>query len=310
MFWRSLVIFYLFLPSLHSYLKTPFLDYFENKNHQTLPPLELESLSLKKLNLSCTQILNGLAYLGEKYAVIGHADESTKKIFYLKCFEEGEIIAQGKELSGNSSQALCLINTVKQTNICLDPSLFEGIKLFHFNVSQLSNYDLIKKALDLAKLNGVKISCDLGSTSCVRFYKGQILNLLPKYIDIIFANENEIKELTQLPPLQACDFLSTLCEVVCVTMGFSGSWVKSGDLKFYTPSLKTNQIPDAGVGDLFISGFLHGYLNKASLPQCSWIGSFVASKALEKGIKKFDYLFWKEVAHQLLTETSSQAKDK
>jgi sugar/nucleoside kinase (ribokinase family) len=93
-------------------------------------------------------------------------------------------------------------------------------------------------------------------------------------------------------------------------MGFSGSWVKSGDLKFYTPSLKTNQIPDAGVGDLFISGFLHGYLNKASLPQCSWIGSFVASKALEKGIKKFDYLFWKEVAHQLLTETSSQAKDK
>jgi hypothetical protein len=311
MLWRVPLTYTLFNSiAFCSYLKTPLIDNMENIKQQKHESFLEKPQCLKKDYQSCGLVVNGIAYLSEKYAVLGHADAKTKKIFYLKCFEEGDLLGINSGSSESSSQALCLINTDKQTNICLDPSLFEGIKLFHFNVSQLSNFELIKKALDLAKLNKVKVSCDLASSLLVRDYKALILNLIPKYIDLIFANEKEIAELTQLPPLQACDFLSSLCEVVVVTMGYSGSWVKSGDLKFYTPSLKTNQIPDAGVGNFFISGFLHGYLNKASLPECSWTGSFVASKALEKGLKKFDYLFWKEVTQQLQQEVSYRPKNR
>jgi hypothetical protein len=284
------------------------LDYLQEINRDQLIAAEKNVALEQRHHLSCTHILNGLAYLGEKYAVLGHADSHNKSLFYLKSFQDGALLNNLTKLSSSSSEALCLIHTEKQKNVSLDPSLFEGVGLFHCNALQLADNEVTKKALDLAKASKVKVSFDLCSEDLVKQHKEVILNLLPKYIDILFANEKEIKELTQLPPQEACDFLSSLCDIVVITLGYSGSWVKSGSLKFYTPSLKTNEILNAGVGDLFITGFLHGYLHKASLPQCSWMGSFVASKALEKGLKQFDYLFWKEVSAQLHRETESLLK--
>jgi hypothetical protein len=302
------LIFFLSIDS-YAYLKTPFLDYFEKINHQKLPGECKHPDFSYKDHLSCARVVAGVAFLNDKYAILGHADEKTKKVFYLKSIEDNKRASFAPSSKNPLANALCLINSDKQTSVCLDPFLFDETSLFHCHISQLSNFDLLSKALALAKKNGIKVSLDLGSTALVQLHKEKILNLLPKYIDIVFANEQEIKELTQLPPLQACEFLSSLCEVVVVTMGYSGCWIKSKGLKFYTPSLKTNQIPNAGVGDLFISGFLYGYLNKASLPECSWTGSFVASKALEQGIKKFDYLFWKDVSKQLQQEVMLIPKD-
>lgn len=178
----------------------------------------------------------------------------------------------------------------------------KDIKLLHINAKELRSLESLKPKIEIAKKLGLKISFDLGSQEAVIAKKSEILSFLLMYVDILFANEKEMKELTQLPPIEACDYLSSFCEVVVVTMGFSGSWVKSKDLQFYTPSCKQNQIINAGVGDLFVSGFLYGYLNHHSIPYCSWIGSFIASKALEKQEHSYDKLFWIDVLVSLKKE--------
>ncbi len=186
----------------------------------------------------------------------------------------------------------------------LDSKNFLGkdIKLLHINASELRSLESLKPKIEIAKNLGLKISFDLGSEQAVIAQKSEILSFLLMYVDILFANEKEMRELTQLPPIEACDYLSSFCEVVVVTMGFSGSWVKSKDLQFYTPSCKQNQIVNAGVGDLFVSGFLFGYLNHHSIPYCSWIGSFIASKALEKKELNYDRVFWIDVSSSLKKE--------
>jgi len=183
-----------------------------------------------------------------------------------------------------------------------EENLLEKVRLFHINASDFSNKSQLIKMMREVKSHNIKISLDLGSIENVKKHKDELLNVLPKYIDILFANEKEILELTHLPASEACDFLSTFCEVVVVTLGYEGSWVKSGQMKFYTPSLKANQIENAKVGTLFIAGFLHGYLSQATLPNCSWIGSFIASKGLGLHDPVADPMFLNQIKSELQKE--------
>ena len=147
----------------------------------------------------------------------------------------------------------------------------------------------------MQKKQGAKISLDLGSIGIVKTYKDDLLNILPKYVDILFTNESEAFELTHLYPQEACDFLSTLCDIVVVTMGDKGSWTKSEKIKFYTPAHDVKCVDSTGAGDLFAAGFLHGYLNNENLQKCARIGTFVAAKSVQDYGSEISDDSWKEI---------------
>lgn len=245
---------------------------------------------------SCSSILSGISHLGDHFCLYGAIDGSSKT-YYLKCL-------RGKSFS-QAAKTEVMTLAFPEGDLCdlsldkFDAKIFKDIRLFHVHAGQLKQIETIKKCIELAKKGGALISFDLGDEVFVRRHKEEILNLLPAHIDILFGSEKEILELTQLPPQKACDYLATLCDVVVITMGYSGSWVKTGKTKFYTPSLKTNQIVHAGVGDDFIAGFLHAFLNKAPLPECSWLASFVASKGLEIDQKEKGPSYWHDISKQV-----------
>jgi len=257
---------------------------------------------------SSANVVKGLARLGQKCAVFGKIGSDEHTHFYLKSLERLDITPLLHQGALPMGQAICFITPDGQSTtriyqgsshdlseVDLDPTVFEKIRLFHMEGYQLQSLPFVEKALNLACKNGAKVSIDLSSVATVKCYKDILLNILPKYIDIIFANEEEAFELTHLSPQEACDFLATMCEVAVVTMGDKGSWVKKGNIKFYTPAFPVKVADPTGAGDLFASGFLHAYLHEASLPMCAQLGSYIASKVVQHYGSEIPEEEWKSI---------------
>jgi len=102
-----------------------------------------------------------------------------------------------------------------------------------------------------------------------------------KYVDIIFANEEEAKAFTGKEPEYALNEIAEQCEIAVVKIGSKGSMVKNNGKTYRIEPFKANSIDTTGAGDLYASGFLFGLVNNYTLDKCGKIGSLCASKVIE-----------------------------
>lgn len=320
-------------------LGSAFIDYILKVNDEELEEMKYDKGTWGPIEYSCLKsilkdkdqhliqksgggssanVIKGLAKLGQRCAVLGKIGSDDQGAFYLKSLVNIDITPFLHRGALPTGQALCFVTpdgqrtmrtylgaSHSEDEIEIDSKIFENIKLFHLEGYQLQNPKLFKEAIELAKKQGAKISLDLSSIAIVKKYKDDLLNILPKYVDIIFANETEAFELTHLYPQEACDFLATFCDTAVVTMGDKGSWTKSGNIKFYTPAIDVKTVDTTGAGDLFAAGFLHGYLSNEDLQRCAWIGSFVASKVVQQYGSEISEDSWREIFARLDDESKT-----
>lgn len=295
-------------------LGSAFIDYIIQVNDNQLLDLKYEKGSWAPIEYDCLKkildtndekintfhggsganVIKGLAQLGHHCAIVGQVGSDKEGLYYLKSLEKLDIRSLLQVGSLPTGQAVCFITpdgqktmrsyagaSHSEESVKIDSKVFEGISLFHIESYQLQNPKIFKQALDLALSSGAKVSLDLSSVGIVRKFKDELLNILPKYVDIVLGNQEEFFELTNLPPQEACDFLGSFCDVVAITMGSEGSWVKSGSVKIYTPSINVSVVDTTGAGDLFASGFLYGYLQHMPVHTCAWLGTYMASKVIQ-----------------------------
>ena len=141
-----------------------------------------------------------------------------------------------------------------------------------------------KKAFDKAINNANKVAMSLSDLFCVDRHKPHFLNLVKNNLDIIFANEQEITSLIEAKNFQEIiNFSKLLNKLVIVTRGDKGAVAISGDKVFETGIQKNLKIVDlTGAGDLFASGFLHGYINNLSLKECLEKGTEMSSRVIQQ----------------------------
>ena len=103
-------------------------------------------------------------------------------------------------------------------------------------------------------------------------------------IDIVFANEDEIRALY---PSDPGDYealtrkLASLGVIAAVKMGRDGSWVAKGDeIHRIAPVVLSDVIDTNGAGDAWAAGFLYGYLKEFPLSKCGAIGSILGSETV------------------------------
>src|SRR3990167_5785117 len=237
-----------------------------------------QSSSRMLIGGSGINVVKGLSHLGVDCGVIGKIGSDDLGFYYqnmLKKLGISSFLTNGTEPTG---QALCFITPDGQRtfrtylgashslgDLKIDPTLFKGIKLFHIEGFQLIEEEIVLSALESAKNANVKISMDLGNARIVKEHKPFIISILPKYVDILFCNEEEAQELIGMNASDACTSLSAFCSIAVVTMGDKGCWAQKGMEKVYTPALSVNAIDTTGAGDLFASGFIHAYLCGKSL---------------------------------------------
>ena len=134
----------------------------------------------------------------------------------------------------------------------------------------------------MANSAGQRVALTLSDLFCVERHRADFLNLIDQHIDILFANETEIKSLAQTDDLTtALNSVRGKCEIVAVTLGEKGSVILSGNDTFDIPVVAPSQLVDTtGAGDAYAAGFLHGFTRGLPIAECGRIASETASSVL------------------------------
>lgn len=163
----------------------------------------------------------------------------------------------------------------------LDANDFKGYDYFYIEGYLVQSHDLIKKAIVLAKEAGAKIILDMASYNVVEANRDFLLEIIPQYVDIVFANEEEAKALFDLEPEIAVSEIAKQVDIAIVKTGEKGSWIQQGDEKVFVPALKVNCVDTTGAGDLYAAGFIYGLINNSPLSACGRIGTLLAGNVIE-----------------------------
>ena len=141
----------------------------------------------------------------------------------------------------------------------------------------------------------MKIALDLASYNVVEANLSDFKEIVEKYVDILFANEDEAKAYTGLEPEGALDVISKICEVAVVKVGSEGSWIKRGLEIIKIGTADVNVRDTTGAGDLYAAGFLYGYSIDKNLEVCGQYGSIMAGKVIEILGARMDDSKWQEI---------------
>ena len=141
-----------------------------------------------------------------------------------------------------------------------------------------------KKAFDKAINNANKVAMSLSDLFCVERHKPDFLNLVKNKLDIIFANEQEIRSLIEAKNFEEIiNFSKKLNKLIVVTRGEKGSVAIDGHKVFENDIQKNLKIIDlTGAGDLFAAGFLHGYINRLDTKECLKKGTEMSSRVIQQ----------------------------
>jgi len=243
---------------------------------------------------SASNTVNALAALGTPTAFIGKiGNDEIGEFFRQNAVRNGvlPVLLPSKLMSGNCialitpdgertfATYLGAAANLKPENIM--PEMFEGYEYFHIEGYIVQNHELIEKAVRLANEAGLIVSLDLASFNVVNDNKEFLTDLVEKYVDIIFANEDESFAYTHLPPEEAVESLAQQCRIAVVKVGKAGSYVQQGDERFHVPAVCTNCIDSTGAGDYYAAGFLYGQTHGFDLNTCAQIGTLVAGRVCE-----------------------------
>jgi len=158
---------------------------------------------------------------------------------------------------------------------------FKPYQILYLEGYLIANLPLIEKACTLAKRNNMCVALDLASYNVVADLLPSFQDIVKKYVDIVFANEEEARAFTGFGPREALDAIAELCDIAVVKTGPDGSWIKRGNEVVKVDALKVNPVDTTGAGDLYASGFLYGYSHGFDLDKCGMFGSILAGKVIE-----------------------------
>jgi sugar/nucleoside kinase (ribokinase family) len=264
---------------------------------------------------SAANTISGLARLGIETGYIGKIGHDAYGTFF-----DGEMKKHGvatRMLFGRSQTgralgfitpdsertfATFLGSAVELDGSDLRAELFDGYDIFHTEGYLVQNHRLFETAVRLAKEAGLEVSLDLASYNVVRENIGFLKDMVARYVDIVFANEDESMAFSgEKSPSDALVTISPQCRIAVVKLGKNGSLVKCQDERHEIGCIPARAVDTTGAGDLYAAGFLYGLIHDYPLAICGKIGSLLSGKVVEVVGAKLDEKKWQEVEAALPT---------
>ncbi|GLQ05257.1 adenosine kinase [Sneathiella chinensis] len=139
-----------------------------------------------------------------------------------------------------------------------------------------------RKAARIAHEADKRVSLTLSDSFCVDRYREEFIDFIHGGVDILFANEDELKSLYQTDSFEdAVQSIRDKVEIACVTRSEKGSLILNGDILVEVPAdLSVDVVDTTGAGDLYASGFLYGFTNGFSLADSGRIASLAAGEII------------------------------
>ena len=165
----------------------------------------------------------------------------------------------------------------------ISPAIFEGYDCLYIEGYLVQEHSLIETAIRTAKECGLQVAIDLASFNVVAENLEFLRNIVTKYIDIVFANEDEARVFSgEEEPINALQYISEMCDLVIVKIGTKGALIKhKGEVIHIGIMAAAKRVDTTGAGDFYAAGFMYGLCEGLSLRQCGTIGAITAGKAIE-----------------------------
>jgi sugar/nucleoside kinase (ribokinase family) len=138
------------------------------------------------------------------------------------------------------------------------------------------------KAARLAHSSGGKVALSLSDPFCVDRHREEFRVFVHDEVDILFANEAEIKSLYQAPDFaSAREAVRPEVPLAVLTRSEKGSVVVAGNEEHSVKARDVAEVVDTtGAGDLYAAGFLHGLVSGRSLADCARLGGLAAAEII------------------------------
>ncbi len=164
----------------------------------------------------------------------------------------------------------------------ITPADFAGCQHAHLEGYKLFNHQLVYHILECAASAQCTISLDLASFEVVRENRHILDDILTRYIDFVFANEDEAAAFSgSHNPRDGLEALSRFCEVAVVKIGAHGAYIKRGLEVVKVAAERVQAVDTTGAGDLWAAGFLYAYLQGSDLATCGQIGAIIGSSVVQ-----------------------------
>ena len=269
---------------------------FDEKEFKNL----LSSLQIEK-TISGGSVANsivGLSQLGNNVGFIGKISDDDLGQKYedgLKKENVNYLYSKKKE-NLPTGTCLILITPDSERTMCTFLGTAGKINESDININTIKESEIIflegylwddgepKKAFEKAINNSNKIAMSLSDQFCVDRHKDNFLDLVKNKLDIIFANESEIMALINAKNFtEVISFGKEIKKNLIITRGEKGAISIDNDDIIEVGSKKNLKISDlTGAGDLFASGYLHGYINNFSQKECLNNGTEMSAKIIQQ----------------------------
>ncbi|RUO97462.1 adenosine kinase [Hyphomicrobium sp.] len=139
-----------------------------------------------------------------------------------------------------------------------------------------------RAALQTAKTAGRKTALTLSDGFCVDRHRDEFLALIRAGVDILFANESEIKSLYQTESFDfAAEKARSDTKLAVLTRSAKGSEIHFEGETIRIGTFPVSEVVDTtGAGDLYAAGFLFGYANGLHLETAGRLASLAASEII------------------------------
>lgn len=249
---------------------------------------------------SAANTIAALSSMGGKGAFIGKVrDDQLGKVFAHDMRALGAHFDTSPANSG-AATATCLIlvtpdaQRTMQTHLGisaeLSPEDIDHDVVARAKVTYLEGYlwdpprakEAFIEAAKTAHRAGRKVSLTLSDPFCVDRHREDFLDLVNRHVDVLFANEEEIKSLYQVEDFDAAlQQVRGHCEIAALTRSEKGSVVLSGDEVHVVDAEKVDIVVDTtGAGDAYAAGFLYGFTHGKDLRTCGRLASIAAAEVI------------------------------
>lgn len=198
----------------------------------------------------------------------------------------------------STARCLILITPDAQRTMCtflgacvwLAPSDLDEAMIAEAGITYLEGYlfdrprakQAFQRACEIAHAAGKKVALSLSDPFCVDRHRDEFLDLVQNHVDILFANEEEIKALYQVDKLEEAIYhVRQHCELAALTQSAKGSVIVTAEATIQVAAAPVDKVVDTtGAGDMYAAGFLFGLTRDMPLAECGRLASLAAAEVI------------------------------
>jgi sugar/nucleoside kinase (ribokinase family) len=249
---------------------------------------------------SAANTMAGIASLGGKPAYVGRVRrDQLGEIFCHDLRAIGVHLAVQATNAGPPT-ARCLIlvtpdgertlNTYLGACVDLSPEDIDEALVRRAKITYLEGYlwdrprakEAFLRAAQVAQAAGRQVALSLSDSFCVDRHRDSFLELVNHHVDILFANEAEIKSLYQTDSFEtAAQRARSQTALAVLTRGARGSVLISSSEQVEVAAEPLSSVVDTtGAGDLYAAGVLFGMTHGHSLAESGRRGAIAAAEVI------------------------------